>query len=300
MLLGIFMNTGIREAFGEHAYIFIIPYLLSQLGQGPFIMISAKDKGLKQHYSILTIWNLSTTPLWIAGAMSEYKLRVILWSTAAFIDLIGLLLAHPAPGGRRSTENIQFNAEHMLDRYRLFLIIALGEAVFSLIETMIKSPKDYITLLLAIASFLTIISMRAMYFWGSDHLIVRRLEETKKPISTAHLTMNSLFIALAGLILFSVATRLIIEDPSRYNSPLLNGIFFGSLVLYLASQGWYTWYVLKKVPIVRITFSIILIIYGFISINWYSYFSLILVMILMITLASIIINLNGNERPEYI
>lgn len=295
MLLGIFMNTGIDESFGDHAWIFVLPYLSSQLGQGLFIMIFSKNKGLRNHYRVLTIWNLVTAPLWIAGIMVGYHLRIIIWSAAALVDLIGLLLAHPAPGKRRSTENIQFDAVHVLERCRLFLIIALGEAVFSLIEAMIESPKNHITLLLGIASFLTIISMWAIYFWGSDHLVVRHIEETQNPIRTAHLTMNSLFVALAGLILFSVGTRMIIENPIRYHSAILNGIFFGGPILYLVSHGWYTWYVLKQVPFVRITFCILLALGGVISLHWPSYLALVIIMVFMVTLTSIIIILNKDK-----
>ena len=295
MLLGIFLNSGIEKAFGENPWIFVVPYLSSQLGQGIFTMIFGKGEGLKYHYRILTLWNLATAPIWIIGAFMWPEARVVFWGIAAFIDLIGLWFAHPAPGKKRSTENVEFDAKHMLERCRLFLIIALGEVVFTLIEALIESPVGYMTIILGVASFITIVSMWALYFWGADHLVARHFEKAKDAIRTAHLSMNGLFITVAGLILFSVGMRIIIEHPLAHNTQLLNGILFTGPILYLAAQGWYMWYVVKKAPWARAAASVALAVFGILNLQWHSYISLLLVMSVMMLLTFTVVFMNKRE-----
>ena len=47
------------------------------------------------------------------------------------LDLIGTWLAHPIPGRWLRSENVEFEGFHMLERFRLFLIIALGDTVLT-------------------------------------------------------------------------------------------------------------------------------------------------------------------------
>ena len=70
-------------------------------------------------------------PLWIVGAISDAESRLLWWPGAAAIDLAGTWLAHPLPGRMLRSEHVEFDANHMIERCRLFLIIALGESVLS-------------------------------------------------------------------------------------------------------------------------------------------------------------------------
>jgi hypothetical protein len=53
-----------------------------------------------------------------------------LWGLAAGSDTIGRWMAHAIPGQRLHSENVPFDAEHMLERCRLFLLIAGGDGIY--------------------------------------------------------------------------------------------------------------------------------------------------------------------------
>jgi low temperature requirement protein LtrA len=131
MLLGLFMNASVTRAFTASGWAFAVPMLAIQLGRAVWTYVNSTGPILREHYPRTILWLIATTPLWIAGAAVNSEARLLWWALAAAIDEIGRWLAHPIPGRRLHSENVTFDAEHMLERCRLFLIIALGETVLT-------------------------------------------------------------------------------------------------------------------------------------------------------------------------
>ncbi|MBT2728145.1 low temperature requirement protein A [Bacillus sp. ISL-75] len=286
MLLGLFMFASIHRAFGVEAWTFVTPFLVCQIGNGLFTTFA--ETGLKAHYSRMLGWILATTPLWIIGSFADSEERLIWWGIAAGIDILGTWFAHPLPGRVLRSENVEFDAEHMVERCRLFLIIALGEIVVTTGRAISAAPINHITLLTGICSIASIVALWAIYFGGSEHLVLHYTEETTNPILAARLAMNGLIVTVAGLILFAVGIELVIEHPYSGASASMTTLLFGGPILYLISQGWYLWYITRKVPYYRVVGGIILVICGFLSNFTKTYFSLIIVTILLVILSGII------------
>lgn len=61
-----------------------------------------------------------SAPIWIAGACVAGDFRILLWLIAGGIDLIGTWIAHPIPSRRLLSEEVKFDAPHLLERCRLF------------------------------------------------------------------------------------------------------------------------------------------------------------------------------------
>jgi low temperature requirement protein LtrA len=248
MLLGLFMFSSINHAFGEAAWAFVTPFLICQIGHG--IITTFADTGtlLKAHYSRMLGWLLATTPLWIAGSFADVEGRLIWWGIAAGIDIIGTWFAHPVPGRVLKSDHVEFDADHMIERCRFFLIIALGEIVLSTSRALSAAPISFLTLLIGICSLASIVALWALYFGGSDHLVVRHAEETSNPILAARLAMNALIVTVAGLILLAVGIELAIEHPKEDATASTIFLLFGGPFLYLFSQGWYLWRITSKIP----------------------------------------------------
>ena len=146
MLLGLFMNASVTRAFTTSGWAFVFPLLLIQLGRTVWTLVNSTDAVLREHYFRTLLWVIATTPLWIAGAADNAEARLLWWALAAGIDQIGRWLAHPIPGRRLRSENIAFDADHMLERCRLFLLIALGETVFTTGTAIAAAPTTPMTL----------------------------------------------------------------------------------------------------------------------------------------------------------
>lgn len=159
MGLGLFMNAGIDHAFEAGPWLFGLPMLLALIAPGIYAAVSAPTSHLRQHFRRVLIWVAVSAPPWLAGAAVDPKLRIWFWAAAALIDLVGTWIAHRTPGGTTRTERLPFDAEHMLERMRLFLIILLGETVLSLGRVVSEHHSDLLTLLLALGGFVALVCL---------------------------------------------------------------------------------------------------------------------------------------------
>ncbi len=214
------------------------------LGRTFWTLANSTNAVLREHYFRTLLWLTATTPLWIAGAAVSQEARLLWWALAAGLDQIGRWLAHPIPGRHLHSEHVPFNAEHMLERCRLFLIIALGETVLTTGSAIAEAPMTVMTLTTGTASLAMTVALWAMSFGRSHTLILQHLEETTDPIRTSRHAINALIIMVAGLIAVAVANEEMIAHPHGQTPVDLSLLLIGGPVLFLAAQGWY----LRVVP----------------------------------------------------
>ena len=244
MLLGLFMNASVPRAFTTPGWAFVIPLLMIQLGRTFWTLANSPNAVFREHYIRTLLWLIATTPLWVAGAAATREARLLWWALAAGLDLIGRWLALPIPGRRLHSEHVPFNAEHMLERCGLFLIIALGETVLTTGAAIAEAPMSVMTLATGTASLAMTVALWAMSFGRSHRLILQHLEETTDPIRTSRHAVNALTAMVAGLIAVAVANEEMIAHPHGQTPVDLNLLLTGGPVLFLAAQAWY----LRVVP----------------------------------------------------
>ena len=287
MLLGLFMNASVTRAFTTSGWAFVIPLLLIQLGRTVWTFVNSTTPVLREQYFRALLWLIATTPLWIAGTVVNAEARVLWWALATGIDQIGRWLAHPIPGRRLHSENIEFDADHMLERCRLFLLIALGETVFTTGTAIAAAPMTLMTLITGTFALAGTVALWALSFGRSHRLIIRHMEKTSDPIRTSRHAANALTVVVAGLIAKAVANEEVIAHPHGRTSFALSLLLSGGPILFLAAQGWYLW----AVPNVRSQLHLIgglaLLLVGLATLAVSPYAALILVGASLTTLAII-------------
>jgi low temperature requirement protein LtrA len=199
MLLGLFMNGAITRAFQYGPLDFVIPFLVIQVGR-PVWTIATAPRRLREHYIVMLLWIVVSAPFWIVGAVSEPRSRLAWWAGAAALDLLGTWLAHPLPGRVLRSEHMEFDAAHLVERCRLFLIIALGEAVLTTGTAIAAAPPGPMTWLTGTCALSTCVALWALYFAGSDHLVNQHVETTTDPILAGRITLTSQSVVVAGLV----------------------------------------------------------------------------------------------------
>ena len=105
------------------------------------------------------------------------------------------------------------DADHMLERCRLFLLIALGESVLSSGTALADAPRTLLTLVTGTAALATIVALWALHFAASGHLLDRYVQTTTDPIFAARRTVNGLLVLVAGLVAVAVGNELVITHP---------------------------------------------------------------------------------------
>lgn len=243
MVLGLFMNAAISHAFEHGALAFVVPMLVIQFGRTIFSALPTVPSHMRNHYWRMLGWLVLAAPLWIAGALAEPETRLAWWGAAAAIDLIGTWLAHPVPGIWLESEHMAFDATHMMERLRLFLIIALGEIVFASGHAIAESGAGSNTWFTGACAAAIVIALWALYFTASDPLVSRHTETTSDPIRAARLAANGMVVVVAGLIAVAVANEVTIAHPGARTGSVLAMLMFGGVFSATCScrRGTCTW-----------------------------------------------------------
>jgi low temperature requirement protein LtrA len=289
MLAGLFMNAAIADAFDTGGWAFVVPLLVIQAGRSILMIVAAPTRMLRQHYTRLLCWILATAPLWITGAVVQAEVRLPWWAGAAVIDLAGTWLAHPVPGRALHSENVEFDADHMIERCRLFLLIALGESVLSSGTALADAPRTLLTLVTGTGALATIVALWALHFAATGRLLDRYVETTTDPILAARRTLNGLLVSVAGLVAVAVGNELVITHPHGQASVALSLLLFGGPLLYLLSQTLYLWAVIGMRSLPRLAGIAALVAAGGLSQSLPAYAALGLLVTLLLVLVVIVV-----------
>jgi len=127
----------------------------------------------------------------------------------------------------------------MLERCRLFLLIALGETVLTTGMAIAEASITLMTLITGASALVGTVALWALSFGWSHRLVLQHLEETSNPIRTSRYAVNVLMVMVAGLIAVAVANEIVIAEPHEHVSLTLSLLLGGGPILFLAAQGWY-------------------------------------------------------------
>jgi low temperature requirement protein LtrA len=246
MVLGLFMNAAVGRAFGTGSWAFVVPFLAIQFGRPIRTIVTAPNRVLHEHYIRVSGWAAVSAPFWLLGAAVDRDQRLAWWALAAVIDLTGTCLAHPFPGRVLRSENIEFDAAHLIERCRLFLIIALGEVVLATGTAISDARIDAITVITGTSAWAIVVALWALYFAGSDEFVNRHVEATNDPILASRLTLAGESAVVAGLIAVSIGNELVIAHPHQTTTATLALLIFGGGLVYVVVQTVQLWLVVGK------------------------------------------------------
>jgi low temperature requirement protein LtrA len=146
MLASLVMSVAIPDAFGERGLMFALAYVSIQVGRTVFVVIAlnkALDRSdpLSRNFQRIFFWLLASGVLWIIGGLLEGEARYVLWALALAVEYAGPVVGLYTPGLGRSTTEVWRTVEggHAAERYRLFVIIALGESLLVTGPTQIRA-----------------------------------------------------------------------------------------------------------------------------------------------------------------
>ncbi|MFD1794717.1 low temperature requirement protein A [Paracoccus aurantiacus] len=212
MVLGLMMNAAISHAFDKHAWAFIIPLLLIEIGRTLWTIAFAPDSDYRNHFIRALGWMLFCSLLWVAGALLGPDGRLIAWGIAAATGLAGIWTGHPLPGRRLHSEAMPFDAAHFLERCSLFLLIALGETVISTGFALAESGLSARTVFAGFCAFLGTTAMWAIIFGVNLEMSEEHMKEASDQVRIGRAAVNSVTLMVAGLILSAVANQVLIAD----------------------------------------------------------------------------------------
>ncbi|MFF8883598.1 low temperature requirement protein A [Streptomyces flaveolus] len=240
MGLGLFMNAQVPHAFADRPWAFAVPLVVILLLVDLTAAVTAPTPVLRHRYRRVSAWAVPSVPLWLIGAAVDDGPRLAWWAAAAAVDMTGVWLAHPLPRDRLSSRDLAFDAEHMVERIRLFIIIQLGETVLTIGTEVSGAPVEAATVTAGLGVFVALVCLCASYFQGGEDILARHVAATPDKLLPVRHAVSGQYPTLAGLVALAVGAELAISHPTGHGSATLGLLLFGGPVLYVITQAW--WY----------------------------------------------------------
>jgi low temperature requirement protein LtrA len=248
MFASLLMATSLVEAFGspfafeafgigDRAGLFVIGYLAIQLGRTAFAVRAFRGHHLHDHFANALVWELGTAVLWIAGIFADHDARLAIWALALAVTYAGVIAGHPLPSRRSPfSSDSQIYAEHLLERFRLFFLIALGETVLTIGNAFAGVPIEAETVIALAAAFVGTVSLWWCYFHRAERVGIEAVDgaaDASRLVAVGNYTLIAMVI---GIIAIAVGDELALVDPSGTPSVAASALVFGGPAIFLLGQ----------------------------------------------------------------
>jgi low temperature requirement protein LtrA len=250
MFASLLMSVAIGGAFAERASLFVAGYLLLQVGRSAFLIVALGGRAHAGHFVNELAWELLAGGLWVAGAFAGRDTRLVLWGLAAVVTYAGVWALHWLPGrGRRiDLEHTEIAGGHLVERFRLFFIIMLGETVLTTGDAFTAEPFGSERLLALAIAFAGTVALWWCYFQRIEGIGIE-LADTADDAGAVGLlgtwTLTLLAVALIGI---AVGDELAIADPGADPTHGFTVLAFGGAALFLVTQALFLRSALGRVP----------------------------------------------------
>ncbi len=246
-LAGVFMALALPAAYGHLGMVFALAYWAGRLVLGLGLLRSMVT-GYGSFANPFVVAMLVTGPLLVVGAFVHGGAREAIWGVAALIDLSTPTVL------RGRLRGLRFDADHLAERFGLFVLIALGESVVA-VGTF--APAGELTLIegfAVAAAFVLSCGLWWVYFHFAADAVRFALRTakvqsdiTRQVFSYGHLAF------IASIILVAVGLRESVAEPAHVLSATIAGLLFGGTALYLATFGFTRWAMFRQISRTRLS-----------------------------------------------
>jgi low temperature requirement protein LtrA len=250
MFASLLMSVAIGDAFDDRAWLFVAGYLLLQVGRAAFLIVALRGRALGGHFVNDLVWELGAGVLWVAGAIADGDARLVLWGFAVAATYAGVASVHWLPGRGRQIDlaHTEIAGGHLIERFRLFFIIALGETVLVTGTAFTNEPFELERLLALGIAFTGTVALWWCYFQRTEGLGIEAAETADDAGAIGWEGTWTLTLIVIALIGIAVADELAIAHPDHEPTLGFTILAFGGPALFLLTQTVFLRDVLGHVP----------------------------------------------------
>jgi len=250
MFASLLVSVAIADAFDGRAWLFVTGYLLIQIGRSAFLIVALRGRALGEHFVNDLVWEVLIGGLWVAGAIADSDARLVLWALAVAATYTGVSTLHwlPGRGQRIDLGRTEIAGEHLIERFRLFFIIALGETVFTMGTAFTDEPFELERMVALAIGFTGTVALWWCYFQRAERIgveVAETAEDAGAVVWWGTLTLTLIVLALIGI---AVGDELAIAHPGDDATLGFTILTFGGPALFLLAQVFFLYEALGHVP----------------------------------------------------
>jgi low temperature requirement protein LtrA len=238
MFASLLMSVAIGDAFDERAWLFVTGYLLLQVGRATFLIWALRGRPQGEHFVNNLVWEVLAGVLWVAGAIADSDARLVLWGLAVLVTYGGAFSQHWLPGRGRRVDlgHTEIAGQHLVERFRLFFIIVLGETVLTTGNAFAGEPFDLERLLTLTIAFTGTVALWWCYFQRVEGIGAEAADTAEDAGAVALWGTWTLTLIVLGVIAIAVADELAIAHPGDDVTLGFTILAFGGPALFLLAQ----------------------------------------------------------------
>jgi len=250
MFASLLMSVAIPDAFGGRGWLFVTGYLVLQVGRSVFLIVALRGRALGEHFVNVLVWELLAGVLWVAGAIADADARLVLWGLAVVVTYSGAWAVHwlPGRGQRVGVGETEIAGGHLIERFRLFFLILLGETVLTAGTAFTDEPFELARLLALAIGFSGTVALWWCYFQRAEPIGVEVAETAEDAGAVGVLGTWTLTLIVLAVIGIAVAEALAIAHPADDVTLGFAVLAFGGPALFLLAQVFFLRQVLGYVP----------------------------------------------------
>jgi low temperature requirement protein LtrA len=250
MFASLLMSVSIADAFDGRAWLFVSGYLLLQLGRSTFLIVALRGRALGAHFVNDLAWELVIGALWVAGATTDDDARLALWGIAVVASHSAVWSLHWLPGRGRAIdlEHTEIAGGHLIERIRLFFIIALGETVLTTGNAFVDEAFELERLLALAIAFTGTVALWWCYFQRAEVIGLAAAETADDAGAVGWWGTWALTLIVLALIGIAVGDELAIAHPDDEATLGFTILTFGGPALFLLAQAFFLVEALGSVP----------------------------------------------------
>jgi low temperature requirement protein LtrA len=254
MLLSLVMSGVLPEAYGDRGAWFAGAYAVIQVGRSAFAVAAlGAEPGLRRNFQRILAWRTASAVLWLAGGLAHGPARTALWAGAVIVEYAAAAIGFYLPRlGRSTPADWPISGEHLAERCRLFLLIALGESLLVTGRSIGGLPMEAVALAAFTVAFLSTVALWWVYFDRTAEAAGKVIAQSPDPgrlgrsaYTYYHLPM------IAGVIVSAVADERTIAHPGGPSDPATVATVLGGPALFLVGHTLFKRAVFNRVPPAR-------------------------------------------------
>ncbi len=246
MLGSLVMASAVPGAFSRYGIAFAATYVAVQVGRTLFFTWALRGHHLQSRGWRVLFWFGVSGTLWIVGGLANYWTRVALWTAAVVLDYAVAAANYPTPGlGRSRTSDWRLAGEHLSERYRQFVIVALGETILVTGSTFSGDFRVH-RAGAVLATFFTSVLLWRIYFHRVTDLAGAASTSARAPAGLGRVAAYEHLLIVAGVVVSAVGDRLVLASPSTRATPASVATLVGGPALFVAGRALFEYTVFTR------------------------------------------------------
>ncbi|MEN3611589.1 low temperature requirement protein A [Plantactinospora sp. ZYX-F-223] len=228
----------VPEAYQEGGLLFAVTYLAIHFGSGLYYtLVPSGAARTRTHRTML--WEAVAAVPWIIGGLqANAGTRATLWAVALAVEYLGVVLGWPTPWAwRRPPREPRRVGERVAERYRQFVIVALGASLFLVGSEFSEGRYTRDRAVALVVVFTTTVLIWRIYIYRAGQLMTGTIARAANPARLSEITAFVHLVMVAGIVGTSVASQLVIRQPFGDTPPALAAVILGGPALFLVGRA---------------------------------------------------------------